>query len=197
MIKINLLSPSDRLSVKWRKINHLIVSNFLILIIGQFVLVFLCLASVQYLNVTINNLDKKLKTMHVQSEVREVEEIKTSIGKYDEQLKVILELQEDRSIFTEVLEDFSKIVSAEVKINSIDIKPKVKETAKKTKSENSRDVNKFDFNIIGTVKDRESLLKFENKLRNAEIFIDLIIDLSNYDNKDNDFRYSMTIDMSS
>jgi len=197
MIKINLLSPSDRLSAKWGKINHLVVSTFLTLIVGQFILVLFFLVSIKYLDIEINNLDKQLKVMQVQSEIREVEEIKISIGEYDEQLKAILELQENRFIFTEVLEDFSKIISTGVKINSIDIKSKVSETAKKTKSANNKDANKFDFNITGTVEDRESLLKFEDELRNSEVFIDLIIDLSNYDNRDNNFRYSMTIDINS
>ena len=197
MIKINLLSPPDRLSAKWGKINHLVVSNFLTLIVGQFILVLLFLVAIKYLDIEVNNLDKQLKVMQVQSEIREVEEIKISVGEYDEQLKAILELQENRFIFTEVLEDFGKIISTGVKINSIDIRSKVSETVKKTKSANNKDADKFDFNITGTVEDRESLLKFENELRNSEVFIDLIIDLSNYDNKDNDFRYSMTIDINS
>lgn len=201
MIKINLLSPADKTSAKWEKINNSIIFNFLILIIGQFILVFMFLISIKYLDIENNNLNKQLENMQVQSEIREVEEIKTSIREYDRQLKTILELQEDRSIFTGVLEDFSKIISVGVKINSIDIKPKVSETVNKTKrgSNEIKDTSKtgkFDFNITGTVKDRESLLKFENNLRNSEVFIDLIIDLSNYDNENNDFRYSMTIDVS-
>lgn len=197
MIKINLLSSSDRLSAKWEKINRLVISNFLILIIGQLILVLLFLVSIKYLNIEINNLDKQLKTMQVQSEIKEVEKIKISIGEYDKQLKIILGLQENRFIFTEVLENFSKIISTGVKINSIDIKPKVSESAKKIRNGNNEDANKFDFNITGTVENRESLLKFENDLRSSEVFIDLIIDLSNYDNEDNDFRYSMTINLSS
>ena len=201
MIKINLLSPADKTSAKWEKINNSIIFNFLILIIGQFILVFMFLISIKYLDIENNDLNKQLENMQVQSEIREVEEIKTSIREYDKQLKTILELQEDRSIFTGVLEDFSKIISVGVKINSIDIKPKVSETVNKTKrgSNEIKDTSKtgkFDFNITGTVKDRESLLKFENNLRNSEVFIDLIIDLSNYDNENNDFRYSMTIDVS-
>ena len=201
MIKINLLSPADKTSAKWEKINNSIIFNFLILIIGQFILVFMFLISIKYLDIENNNLNKQLENMQVQSEIREVEEIKTSIREYDRQLKTILELQEDRSIFTGVLEDFSKIISVGVKINSIDIKPKVSETVNKTKRgsneiKDTSKMGKFDFNITGTVKDRESLLKFENNLRNSEVFIDLIIDLSNYDNENNDFRYSMTIDVS-
>ena len=201
MIKINLLSPADKTSAKWEKINNSIIFNFLILIIGQFVLVFMFLISIKYLDIENNDLNKQLENMQVQSEIREVEEIKTSIREYDKQLKTILELQEDRSIFTGVLEDFSKIIFVGVKINSIDIKPKISETVNKTKrgSNEIKDTSKtgkFDFNITGTVKDRESLLKFENNLRNSEVFIDLIIDLSNYDNENNDFRYSMTIDVS-
>ncbi|MCK5085574.1 hypothetical protein KAK05_02585 [Candidatus Parcubacteria bacterium] len=201
MIKINLLSPADKTSAKWEKINSSIIFNFLILIIGQFVLVFMFLISIKYLDVENNDLNKQLENMQVQSEIREVEEIKTSIREYDKQLKTILELQEDRSIFTGVLEDFSKIIFVGVKINSIDIKPKISETVNKTKRgsneiKDTSKIGKFDFNITGTVKDRESLLKFENNLRNSEVFIDLIIDLSNYDNENNDFRYSMTIDVS-
>lgn len=201
MIKINLLSPADKTSAKWEKINNSIIFNLLILIIGQFVLVFMFLISIKYLDIENNDLNKQLENMQVQSEIREVEEIKTSIREYDKQLKTILELQEDRSIFTGVLEDFSKIIFVGVKINSIDIKPKISEIVNKTKRgsneiKDTSKMGKFDFNITGTVKDRESLLRFENNLRNSEVFIDLIIDLSNYDNENNDFRYSMTIDAS-
>lgn len=200
MIKINLLSPADRSSAKWEKINKLVVFNFLILIVGQFVLVFIFLASIKYLDLENSDLSKQLENIQVQAEIREVEEIKTMIGKYDKQSKIILELQEDRFTFTGILANFSEIIPIGVKINSIDIKPKVGEVIKKTKRDNNEKENidnagKFDFNIIGTVKDRESLLRFENNLRDSEVFIDLIIDLSNYDNKNNDFRYSMTVDM--
>ena len=198
MIKINLLSPPDRLSAKWGKINRLIVSNFLILIIGQFILVFVFFISIKYLDIQNNSLNKELENMQVQSEIKEVEEIRIGIGEYDKQLKIVLELQEDRPAFTGVLEDFSKIIPAGVKIISIDVKPKASKITKKTGGSSSADdTNKFDFNIIGTVEDRESLLEFENNLRNSEVFTDLIIDLSNYDNKNNDFRYSMTTDINS
>ena len=196
MIKINLLSPSDRLSAKWGKINRLVISNFLILIIGQFILVFVFFISIKYLDFENSGLDKQLENMQVQSEIKEVKEIRISIGEYDKQLKIILELQEDRPAFTRVLEDFSKIIPTGVKISSIDIKPKADEVVKKT-TKNANNMNKFDFNITGTVEDRESLLEFENNLRNSEVFTDLIIDLSNYDNKNNDFRYNMTTDISS
>jgi len=200
MIKISLLSPSDRSSAKWERINNLVVSNFLILIVGQFILALIFLVSIKYLDLENNGLNKQLENMRVQSEVKEVEEIKNNIEEYDKQFKAILELQEDCFVFTGVLESFSEIIPARVKINSIDIKPKVNEIVKKVKRNNDKiedvdNAGKFNFNITGTVEDRESLLKFENNLRNSEIFINLIIDLSNYDNENNDFRYSMTIDM--
>ena len=201
MIKINLLSPSDRLDVKWGKRNHLIVSNFLILIIGQLILTLIFLISIKYLDIESNGLNKQLENIQVRSEAREVEEIKNSIEKYDRQFKVILELQKDRPAFTGILEEFSEIILPGVRINNIDIKPKVNEIVSRTKRDNEKtddadNSGKFDFNIIGTAKNRESLLKFENSLRNSEIFVDLIIDLSNYDNKNNDFIYSMTVDKS-
>jgi len=190
MIKINLLSPSDRTSAKWGKINNLIVFNFLILIIGQFIFAFIFLVSIKYLDIENSNLNKQLENMQVQSEIKEVEEIKTNIKGCDEQLRVILKLQEDRFNFTRVLEDFSKIIPVGVKINNINIKPK--ENGEK---ENINNSSKFDFEITGIVKNRENLLEFENSLRDSEIFVDLIIDLSNYDNKNNDFSYRMTADI--
>ena len=200
MIKINLLSPSDRLSAKWEKTNRLIVSNFLILIIGQFVLMFIFLASIKYLDIENSGSNKQLEHMQTQSEIREVEEIKTVIGEYDKQSRIILELQEDRFSFTEILGNFSEIIPIGIKINSIDIKPKVNKIVNKTKrdnneKENAINTNKFDFNIIGIAKNRESLLKLENNLRDSKVFADLIIDLSNYNNENNNFRYSMTIEM--
>ena len=199
MIKINLLSPSDKLSAKWEKINHLIISNFIILIIGQLVLLLVFLISIKYLNIESGNLDKQFESIQVQAEVKEIEEIKVGVNEYENQLGSILNLQENRYVFTGILEDFSKIIPAGVKINSIDIKPKVSETFKKTKRDyNKRSAdnkNKFDLNITGIVSSRENLLKFENSLRNSEVFSDLIIDLSNYDSENNNFRYSMTVDM--
>lgn len=202
MIKINLLSPSDRLSAKWEKINHLVFSNFALLIIGQLVLAFIFFVSIEYLNAENRNLDKQLENMQVQADAKEVEEIKNDIKKYDKQLKNIIELRKSHYIFTDVLEDFSEIVPAGIKINSIDIKPKNFGIAKKIKGEDNNkketgNKNEFDFNITGTFKNREDLLKFEDILGNSEIFLDLIIDLSNYNNKENNFRYGMTINMSS
>ena len=197
MIKINLLSPSDRLSARWEKINRTVISNFLILIIGQLILLLVFLISIKYLDTESDNLSKQLENMQVQAEVREVEEIKASINEYDKQLKSILELQENKAVFTGVLEDFSKIIPPGVKINSIDIKPKSGEVLGKTKRDSNKESasnkGKFDFNIIGTIKDREDLLKFEDNLRNSEVFLDLIINLSNYDSENNNFRYSMTV----
>jgi Tfp pilus assembly protein PilN len=199
MIKINLLSPSDKLSAKWEKINHLIISNFIILIIGQLVLLLIFLISIKYLDIESGNLDKQFESIQVQAEVKEIEEIKVGISECENQLGSILNLQENRYVFTGTLEDFSKIIPAGVKINSIDIKPKISETFKKTKRDYNKrsadDKNKFDFNITGIVSSRENLLKFENSLRNSEVFSDLIIDLSNYDSENNNFRYSMTVDM--
>ena len=199
MIKINLLSPSDRSSAKWERINNLVVSNFLILIVAQFILALIFLVAIKYLDLENNGLNKQLENMKVQLEVKEVEEIKSNMAEHDKQFKVILGLQEDRFVFTEVLESFSAIIPAGVKINSIDIKSKIKETSRKvktssTETKNANNIGKFDFNITGIVKNRESLLEFENNLRNSEVFVDLIIDLSNYDNKNNDFKYSMTIE---
>ena len=125
--------------------------------------------------------------------------IKSSISEYDKQLKGILKLQENKPVFTGVLEDFSKIIPVGVRINSIDIKTKGDKISVKTKKgsnkESANNENKFDFKIVGTVEDREDLLKFENNLRNSEVFLDLIIDLSNYDSENNSFKYSMTVDM--
>ena len=199
MIKINLLSPSDRSSAKWERINNLVVSNFLILIVAQFILALIFLVAIKYLDLENNGLNKQLENMRVQLEVKEVEKIKSNMAEHDKQFKAILGLQEDRFVFTEVLESFSAIIPAGVKINSIDIKSKIKETSRKIKrssaeTKNANNIGEFDFNITGIVKNRESLLEFENNLRNSEVFVDLIIDLSNYDNKNNDFKYSMTIE---
>ena len=187
MIKINLLSPSDRLSAKWEKINCLIIFNFAIFIIAQLVLASIFLVSIKYLEAESKSLDERLENIQVRAEIKEIEEIKISVGRYDSQLGSILRLQEGRPAFTGTLENFSKIIPAGVKINSINIKPKGEE------KENLNNEGKFDFNITGTVKSRENLLEFEDNLRDSEIFLDLITDLSNYDNENRNFKYRMTV----
>jgi Tfp pilus assembly protein PilN len=201
MIKINLLSPLDKLSARWEKINHLIISNFTILIIGQLILLLVFLISIKYFNIESGNLDKQIENIQVRAEVKEVEEIKASVNEYENQLESVLNLQENHYVFTGILEDFSKIIPAGVKINNIDIKPKSNKVSRKVKgSSNKENVDtkgKLDFNITGVVKSRENLLKFEDNLRNSEVFSDLIIDLSNYDSENNSFRYGMTVDVNS
>jgi len=199
MIKINLLSPADKTNARWGKINNLIIFNFLILIIGQFIFVLAFLISIKYLDFENKNLNKQLENMQTQSEIKEIEEIKNNIEKCDKQLKIILELQNSQPNFTEILGKFSEIISDEIKISSINIRPKINKVAKKItkddQEEDLNDINKFDFEITGQARSRESLLKFENNLRSSEIFLDLIIDLSNYDNKNNNFNYKMTINL--
>ena len=94
MIRINLLSPTDKLNIKWEKINRLATYNYAIIIVMQVFFVFILLVTVGYLNIEEKKLNAQLGNMQSGSEVREINLIKGEAIKYNNQLSDILEVQE-------------------------------------------------------------------------------------------------------
>lgn len=200
MIKINLLSPSDRLDVKWEKINHLAIADIAAVITIQLAFIFFLLASIEYLNSENGSLDKKLENIQLRTEAKEVKKIENNIKNYEDQLKQVTFIQKNQKRWTQVLDNFSQIVPMGVKINGFSVEQydadskSGAKTKKKSTSEISNDSDRYIANIIGTAKTRENLLMFENNLKNSELFINLVTYESNYMKKENvDFKYNVFI----
>lgn len=203
MIKINLLSPNDKLSAKWEKINKIIIFSVAIIVATQLVFVLFIFASIKYLEVESDGLDAQLKNLEMRSEAKETKEIKNAINNYSEQLKCIDKIQKGQAYWTIVFETFSDIVPDEVKIKSLSIKEdkddkqKEKEIETENESDNSE---KYIMNIKGIAKKREYLLEFERNLKESKIFEPIILGdymENNYEKEvDADFEYDLLIDRS-
>jgi Tfp pilus assembly protein PilN len=194
MIKINLLSPVDKLNIKWEKINRLAVYNYAIVILIQVFFVFILLVAAGYLNIENKKLDKQLDNMQLRSEVKEINSIKKKIIKYNNQSDALLGIQEKQLYWTKILDNFSQIVSPGIRINNISIEPEsggILEKNKTKKTSSQDNTGNFKVVIIGVSKTMEDLLNFENNLKNSEIFINFNIDPKNYDGEN--FRYALSV----
>ncbi|MEA2097928.1 MAG: hypothetical protein U9P70_02540 [Patescibacteria group bacterium] len=194
MIRINLLSPVDKLNIKWEKTNRLATHNYAIIIVIQVFFVFILLSAVGYLSVEEKKLNMQLDNMQSGSEVKEINIIKKEVIKYNNQLGDISEAQGKQFYWVEILDSFSKIVPYGISINSVSIDPKSNNVAAKYKKEKTSPQNNTeDFKVIitGVSKTMEDLLIFENGLRNSEILVDFNIDPKNYD--DENFSYVLSI----
>ncbi len=186
MIKINLLSPADKLDIKLEKAYCLIKNNLAVLISIQvfFVLIFLAMAG--YLSSENKNLDKQLEYMELGQETKEINSIEKELAKQNNRLKAFSQIQKDQYYWTKIFENFNKTGFPGIRISSIGIEPETDGAVSgKTAVEN------FKVTIIGISMTMKNLLNFENDLKNSEIFSGFSIDPKNYD--DENFKYVLSI----
>ena len=194
MIKINLLSPVDKLNIKWEKINRSVTYNYAVIILIQVFFVFILLVTAAYLNIENKKLGRQLDNMQLGSEAKEIDSTKKEIIRHNNQLDDLLGIQDRQLYWTKFFDDFSQIVSSGIKINNISIEPESVKILKKNKTEKTSSQNNtgnFKVVITGASKTMDDLLNFENNLKNSEIFINFNIDPKNYDGEN--FRYALLI----
>jgi len=200
MIKINLLSPDDKSSAKWEKINRMIISSATAVIIMQLVFVLFIFISIEYLKTENNSLNTQLENLQTKSEAKEIREMENAIDNYGDRLKCINKIQKDHSYWVQIFEKFSKLIPDSVKIEKLSVKEKDDSEEESRLKSKLGDDEKYIVNIKGIAKKRKDLLEFENNLKNSEVF-DLIIfgDYmeNNYKEEVNaNFEYDMLINKS-
>ena len=200
MIRINLLSPEDRLNSKWEKIGRVVISSVAVIIITQLIFVLLIFASIKYLEIENNNLDKQLENLQLGTKAKEIMIMQNDIKDYDSYLECVDQIQKDHLCWTKVIENLSKIIPDEVKIKKIYIEEYKDDLKKEDKKSKKNDGDKYKIIIKGEAKRKDylkHLLEFENNLKESEIF-ELIVDdylEKNYISNDN-FEFRMLIDRS-
>lgn len=195
MIKINLLSPADKLDIKLEKAYCLIKNNLAVLISIQvfFVLIFLAMAG--YLSSENKNLDKQLEHMELGQETKEISSIEKELAKQNNQLKAFSQIQKDQYYWTKIFENFNKTVFSGIRISSISVEPETSDSIPGKKASGAvpgkAEVKNFKVTIVGVSRTMEDLLNFENDLKYSEIFSGFSIDPKNYD--DENFKYILSI----
>ena len=175
MIEINLLSPDDRLNSKWEKINRMIISSAIVIIITQLVFVLLIFASIKYLEIESDSLDKQLKNLRLRTEAKEIVMMQNDIRNYGGHLECVGQIQENHIHWTKIIDSLNQIIPDETRIKRISVE-EYKNDLKKENKES--DNNKYKIIIKGESREEEylkHLLKFENNLKESEMF-ELIIE---------------------
>ncbi len=175
MIEINLLSPDDKLDSKWEKINRIVVSSAVIIIITQFVFVLFIFASMKHLEIESGSLDKQLENLRLGTKAKEIAVMQSDIRDYGGHLKCVSQIQEDHLHWTKIIDSLNQIVPDETRMKRISIEEYEDDLKKEDEKSDS---NKYKIIIKGESREEdylEHLLKFENNLKESEIF-ELIIE---------------------
>ncbi len=186
MIKINLLSPADKLDIKLEKTHRLIKNNFAVLISIQVFFVLIFLAAAGYLSSENKNLGKQLEYMELGQETKEINSIEEESAKQNNLIKAFLQIQKDQYHWTKIFENFNKTVFSGIRISGIGVEPETGAAASGAAA-----AGNFKVTIIGISTTMKDLLNFENDLKNSKIFLDFSIDPKNYD--DENFKYILSI----
>lgn len=200
MIRINLLSPFDKENNKWERINNLITSGAINIIIIQVIFIALLGISIQYLNIENNNIENRVGEIESNQEIKEIREKENNIKQYRDRLEYVSGIQKNHLYWVPVLEKLSETVPEGVLISNFNVENNTiestqKSSAKEKKTEQVLDGNKFKIKITGYASTRNNLLNFENNLKNSAVFVDLVFSRSNYvDPVDIDFSYTFFID---
>lgn len=198
MIKINLLSPADKTSVKWKRIENLIITNSITIIAVLFVFIVSLGISYQYLNIENSNAKARFDSVEKEKETLEIKNMENGMKQYNNQLEFINKIREEHIYWTKLLSDFDEIVPGGVKIKNLDAKDHIVESAGKSgKDQKSMKENsdRFAISIAGNARTRDDLLKLEDNLKNSIIFFDLTAKgFYNYEEKvDIDFSYTFFV----
>lgn len=200
MIRINLLSLSDKLDSKWEKINRIVVSSAVIIIAIQFVFVSLIFVSIKYLEIENDSLDGQLENLQLGVKAKEISTMRKDIKEYSNCLECINQIQEEHLCWTKIVDSFSQIIPDQTKIKGISIKENKNDSKKKGEENEKSDGNKYKVVIQGESREEnylKHLLEFENSLKKSEIFELIIEDYleKNYIS-DSDFEFKVLVDKS-
>lgn len=198
MIRINLLSLSDKLDSKWEKINRIVVSSAVIIISVQFVFVSLIFVSTKYLEIENDSLDKQLENLQLGAKAKEILTMQKDIKEYGNHLECINQIQEEHLCWTKIVDSFSQIIPDQTKIKGISIKENKNDSKKKGEENEKSDSDKYKIVIQGESRKEDylkHLLEFESNLKKSEMFELIVEDYleKNYIS-DSDFEFRVLVD---
>ncbi len=199
MIRLNLLPPRKKEEIKWEKINRILIINETIVVAELIIFIAVLLLARIYLSGEFSRVDKLVAQKKQESEIKEVEKLKSEVKIFNKRLNLTSEIQDRQISWTKILNEFSLITPETVQITSLSVKENSQSDSgnKKVKSSgvDSKDnEEKYHFNLTGYAKTRDDLLKFENNLKNSDYFIDLKSDRSNYlEPRNVNFRYEFDL----
>ncbi len=201
MIKINLLSPSDKLDAKWERVNRAIITTTAAVVAVQLIFIFSLFVSFEYLKVKEGKINEELKNVQLGAEAKEIKQMKKKVYDYEDQLKQIARIQRSQKRWTPVLIEFSKLVPDGVKVESFAIRSEggvegYDKRFKKKKKKKADQPAKYIATITGIARKREDLLEFEENLRNSRFFSNLVTYDSNYIKAKNaNFKYDVEVEV--
>jgi Tfp pilus assembly protein PilN len=189
MIKINLLSPADKDSFKWEKINNLIKSFILWTLLVQAIFILVFLFALEYLKIEQKSATEHLEQIRNQENTKEMNKIEQNLSEYAKKIDSIAGLRANHLHWSYVLEKIIDITPNGVRLENISSKLFVADAKQSPSGE-----EKFRIDVTGNAITRKDLLIFEDSLKKSELFSDIECDDSNYvESSDIDFRYSFYV----
>ncbi|MCK5413043.1 MAG: hypothetical protein KAI57_01570 [Candidatus Pacebacteria bacterium] len=194
MIKINLLSPEDKINIKWEKINSFVKTNIFLIMSIQILVVICLISTIIYVDIENRSIAKKLGDTRLKAEIKELELIRMDAKIYSKESKFFLGIQEGQIYWTRVFNHLGQITPSEVKIESINIEPKIIANNAGSSSGNKAKVDPdvFEVRINGISKKKVYLKQFENNLEKSDIFSGFGSKPENYVNES--FSYLLFIE---
>ncbi|MBW6441214.1 hypothetical protein K0B03_04295 [Patescibacteria group bacterium] len=195
MIKINLISSSDKLALKWKKIDRSVVNIFIVLFFIQIIVIINFLFTLYFLDIEKKNISAGMDILYLKSEAKEISLITKQTRLFENQIKTYESLEELHLNWLNILEDFINIVPDGIKIDNISIKPMVETSKTPTVRRpmqviENKNYDKLQIIFIGKSKTMKDLLFFEENMQKSDIFSGFSVNPGNYDSSD--FRYSLT-----
>lgn len=176
MIKINLISTTDKENLKWEKINKVVVSYALKAIIIEAVFVVSISCAMAYLYYMKEQVNAELVMAENTKETLEIKQIEESLKTYEKNLKVVSGIHQGHIRWSEVMDSFSDLVTQGIKINSIRFRFYEQEEKGKNR-ENKKvkiDMDRFIVTADGDAKKREDLMAFEKKLTDPAVIFKMM-----------------------
>ena len=194
MIKINLLSPEDKINIKWEKINSFVKTNIFLILLIQILVVICFIITIIYVDIENKSIAKKLEETRLRTEIKELELIRMDAKRYSKESKIFLGIQEGQVYWTRVFNHLGRITPSEVKIENINIEPKsiANNTGSNSENKTKVDPDVFEVRISGISKKKVALKQFENNLEKSDIFSGFGSKPENYVNES--FRYLLFIE---
>lgn len=211
MIRINLLSPSDKENLKWEKMNNMAMKSIVWVLLAEAVFVGVFLFSVQYVQMEKDASAARLSEVNNRAETQEVGKIEEDMRSVKAKAASVYAIQQGGMGWSSLFEKISILIPVGAKLDSITITEDVPAKSS-SPTQSGGGVNgaqtdsdagvavqtdsatRFKVEIKGNAKTREILLDFEQKLKGEPMFSDVECDDSNYVQiQDIDFGYVLYV----
>lgn len=187
MLKINLLSPEDKETLRWEKNNIKIRSLIFATVAMALSLLVVFGAALQYLIIQQEAAETELVTLRNQPDTKEAMEMNQRLAEFAVEAREMLKVDDMQLRWTIMTDELARLQGDGVKFESVTAKPA-------DSKDKNRPGDSFKVELSGKALARKHLLSLEDGLKNSKVFEKLETNDANYVNAENvEFSYAFYI----